>query len=456
VRVIARADCLEWLPTLEAESIDSCVTDPPYGLEFMGKDWDKLSRPKPGNLGGFADGNKPSFERVRKHLPAMQSWHFDWATEVFRVLKPGAHLLAFGGTRTFHRLVCAIEDAGFEIRDTIAWCYGSGFPKSLDVSKAIDKAAGAEREVVGENLNVANRPSKDGHGFRGDQDERLTAPSTPEAIQWDGWGTALKPAMELVCVARKPLSEKTVAANVLRWGTGAINVGGCRIGHTPGDEGAWGTVNRGDSRGDYGRGWKDEDGQTPGSTRNPSGRWPANLVLDEDAARVLDETVGETSRGGKPKDRTRDRSTVSLLGNYRPEYEPYEDTRNGGHGPSRFFYCAKASRKEREAGCEGTEAAYSARENGFSDKISDTKSPRANHHPTVKPLALMRWLCRLVTPPGGIVLDPFAGSGSTLIAAAQEGFRYLGCESDEEYVAIAEARLAHWGKQPMLVGGGLA
>lgn len=424
--MIVTADCLDFLPTLEAESIDACVTDPPYELGFMGKHWDRS---------GIAAN--------------VEMWELVW-----RALRPGAHLLAFGGTRTFHRTVCAIEDAGFEIRDSIAWLYGSGFPKSLDVSKALDKRAGAEREKVGSyTKSVSSMGSGEGNfsddNYQWKDTITLTAPATPEAQQWEGWGTALKPAMELICVARKPLSEKTVAANVLRHGTGAINVDGCRIeGPAAGEKrqtlNVGGGVFGGSQVRPYvaaaiaeGKPFRED------YSAHPSGRWPANVCLDEEAAELLDAAVGTTPSGGRPQDRKRDPSAVSLLGQYRPPYEPYADTMNGGHGPSRFYYCAKASRREREAGLrDGGVGAL--RDGGRSISVS-------NHHPTVKPLSLMRWLCRLVTPPGGLILEPFAGSGSTCIAAGLEGFRFLGCEREEEYAQIARARLAHWLKQPALL-----
>ena len=347
----------------------------------------------------------------------MEEWHEGWAREVFRVLKPGAHLLAFGGSRTYHRLVCGIEDAGFEVRDTIAWIHGQGFPKSLDLGKAIDAAAGAEREVVGENPNQRSAHRQGGRGFDraigGESlaEMDLTDPATPDAEKWDGWATALKPAIELVCVARKPLSEKTVAANVLKWGTGAINVDGCRIAT---DE--VGKPRAVEARADR-ENWRITGGSNGSGATSAAGRWPANLVLDEEAGRQMDEVVGESS---SPERVTRGANRQQAFGMGRQEDVPcYGD--NGG--PSRFFYCPKASKRERSAG------------------LSDGER---NRHPTVKPIALMRWLCRLVTPPGGTVLDPLAGSGTTCVAAVIEGFRYLACERDEEYARIARARIDYW------------
>ena len=350
---IVAGDCLETLKTLADCSVDSVVTDPPYGLKFMGKAWDHS-------------------------VPSVDVWR-----ECLRVLKPGGHLLAFAGTRTQHRMACAIEDAGFEIRDMIAWVYGSGFPKSLDVSKAIDKAAGAEREVVGFNEDYLRRKPNGmktagatAYGYSQSQQEtdaRITAPATAAAKQWQGWGTALKPAMEPITVARKPLIG-TVADNVLAWGTGAINVDGCRVEHSSNADlaismaknpGRIETV----TSGVY-------SAARPQQSVNPSGRWPANIVHDES-----EEVVG-------------------LLGS-----------------AARFFYCAKASKRDRDDGCE------------------------SNNHPTVKPTELMRYLVRLVTPPGGLVLDPFAGTGSTGRGAVLEGFCFLGCEIDANYAEIARLRI---------------
>ena len=391
-------NCLNVLNGMEDNSVDSIVTDPPYGLSFMGKKWDY-------------------------DVPDQAIWE-----ECLRVLKPGGHLLAFAGTRTQHRMAVRIEDAGFEIRDMIAWVYSNGFPKSMDLSKAIDKVDAAyarrarqlrftervrstglasaeinritgtnmgshyttaasqpavatrehfeklrphfgvdvpewveqlvdERTVESENFKrrevlrvvtgmdtTIQRPGIPLQDSSAKREYPITAPATEPARQWQGWGTALKPALEPITVARKPF-KGTVAANVLEWGTGAINIDGCRV----------------------------EVGESDGITT--SGRWPSNLIHDG---------------GDEP---------TELLG-----------------AAARFFYCAKASKKDRGEG---------------------------NTHPTVKPTDLMAYLCRLVTPPGGVVLDPFMGSGSTGKAAVREGFRFIGIEMDAEYLAIAEARIAH-------------
>jgi site-specific DNA-methyltransferase (adenine-specific) len=375
-------DCLDVLRTLPDASVDAVVTDPPYGLGFMGKEWDDLP---PG-------------------LP--------FAQECLRVLKPGGHLLAFGGTRTWHRLACAVEDAGFEVRDSIAWLYGSGFPKSLDVSKAIDKAAGAEREVVGPRRWAGRMPNGGALGQMNDDawiaktDEEIggeTAPATPDAERWHGWGTALKPAFEPVVVARKPLSG-TVAANVLEHGTGALNIEACRVpGEVPSvPQPVYGV--RDDGVTNFGSGV----GRNGEMSSAPAGRWPANVVLDESQAAALDEMSGVSqSRIGQPRGADSGEGWgMTATG------AEYDD--NGG--ASRFFYVAKADANER---------------------------PRVNGaaHPTVKPLALMRWLVRLVTPPGGVVLEPFAGSGTTVEACLIERFRCIAIEREADYLPLVMARI---------------
>ena len=375
---IHHGDCLEVMAGMPENSVDAIVTDPPYGLGFMGRKWDALP---PGQ---------------------------EWAEACLRVLKPGGHLLAFGGTRTWHRLAVAIEDAGFEMRDSLAWLYGSGFPKSHDVSKGIDKLAGAERVATGEHPTPAgtlgNGVNMEGGASR--EVVPLTAPATPEAEQWDGWGTALKPAFEPIVLARKPLAEKTVARNVLAYGTGAINVDACRI---AGDEDT-GRAQGSDIRG----------GNWVSSTRkssyvsvgSPAGRWPANVLLDQHAAAWVDEQSGDRpSAGGAAFGVGGYGGTVGLNRDDRRELG-YGDK----GGASRFFYTAKAPKRER---------------------------PNINgvQHPTVKPLAIMQWLLRLVTPPGGVVLDPFAGSGTTIEAALIEGFNPIGIEMEADYLPLIQHRI---------------
>ena len=415
-------DCLESMRRLPDCSVDAIVTDPPYGLAFMGKKWDY-------------------------DVPSVEVW-----AECLRVLKPGGHLLAFAGTRTQHRMAVRIEDAGFEIRDMIAWVYGSGFPKSLDVSKAIDKAAGAEREVVGSGkgrTGAAAQPnggssfSDDSYQWPGDYD--ITAPATAAARQWQGWGTALKPALEPITVARKPLAG-TVAANVLAHGTGALNIDGCRVAFSsdadreaaapggkttaksgslagkaeyPGcDDFAPDTLNPDPADRDvctscFYRGADHAPRAEFVPKGNDAGRWPANLIHDgsDEVLAGFPESKGQQGdvRGTEPS------RTGGEGANCYGEYGRVASAKRGDTGSAaRFFYCAKASKADRGAG---------------------------NNHPTVKPTDLMRYLCRLVTPPGGVVLDPFMGSGSTGKAAVAEGFRFIGIERDERYFEVARSRI---------------
>ena len=382
-------DCLATLRTMPDNCVDSIVTNPPYGLSFMGKRWDY-------------------------DVPPVEVW-----AECLRVLKPGGHLLAFAGTRTQHRMAVRIEDAGFEIRDMIAWLYGSGFPKSLDVSKAIDgklttgrSDSTALREVNETRPGEATvRPqSQNGHaGFVGSGDVgpsvKRDTPATDAARQWQGWGTALKPALEPITVARKPLVG-TVAANVLAHGTGALNIDGCRVGTTD-DTGRTRTTALGRMNDDA---WRPKPQH---SESHDLGRWPANLIHDgsDEVLHAFPQAPGQMAKASTSDTQRAGQNTYGVMARGSNGAEPRGDTGSA----ARFFYCAKASRSDRGA---------------------------ENTHPTVKPTDLMRYLCRLVTPPGGVVLDPFMGSGSTGKAAVLEGFQFIGCEMSPEYMAIAQARIA--------------
>jgi site-specific DNA-methyltransferase (adenine-specific) len=401
-------------------SVDAIVTDPPYGLSFMGKRWDY-------------------------DVPSVEIW-----AECLRVLKPGGYLLAFAGTRTQHRMAVRIEDAGFEIRDMIAWVYGSGFPKSHDVSKAIDKAAGAEREAIMVPTKPGNHPDQAGAialGASGMRD--ISAPATDAARQWQGWGTALKPALEPITVARKPLIG-TVAQNVLAHGTGALNIDGCRV-EAPDQD-------------DLARNWDRETttdfrrgkfiGGTSGGIQNtysvsPAGRWPANLIHDgSDEVLALFPESGGSGPARTLKRGKRDGDDWGMA-------DQQGQLRDAGTGSAaRFFYTAKAGKADRDDGldhaAERASAASEFRPNhaekaerGEGGNPYGRWKPQRNHHPTVKPVDLMQYLCRLVTPPGGIVLDPFMGSGSTGRAAVMEGFRFIGIERDPDYAEIARARIAN-------------
>lgn len=424
--MIHQGDLFDVLPTLEADSIDACVTDPPYELGFMAKHWDSS---------GVA--YKPE----------------TWAA-VLRVLKPGAHLLAFGGTRTYHRMACAIEDAGFEIRDCLSWLYGQGFPKSLDVSKAMDKAAGADRPVVGFSQQQQQRTPAIGTNAYGDykgQTGDITAPATHLAKQWAGWGTALKPGWEPIVLARKAF-KGTVAQTVARYGTGAINVDACRIGTSPEDAADMERCNTaGSGRRKERATFPLQAGSGAGALDCSQGRWPANVLLDDEAARLLDEQTGEmvdgVAVGGKHS-----ASGSNAIYMRMPKREGADNVGFGGRGgASRFFYVAKPSREERDYGCHDLAPRSGGEATDRQDGSAGVNSPRAgagrtggarNIHPTVKPVELMRWLVRLVTPPNGLVLDPFTGSGTTGMACRYEQRRFIGIEREAEYVAIAERRIA--------------
>lgn len=421
--MIIHGDCLEKLKEIPDDSVDSLVTDPPYGWRFMGKAWDGADIEQHAAWAGKKEGNASAagkYSQTHEANLSFQAWTESWAREAFRVLKPGAHALIFCGPRTYHRMASGVEDAGFEVRDQIQWLFGSGFPKSLDVSKAIDKAAGAEREVVGVKPRQGFSPTNTGcyqlnsnDNLQEKTDAIITAPSTDAAKTWAGWGTALKPANEPILLARKPPEEKTVAANVLKYGTGGINIDASRV---EGSKPQTIQGGRSISGSQIGNNFEKESRRVVSD--NTQGRFPANLILNEEAAAMLDAQSGFSKTC-----RTTWKKKESLSGNGQTmgKMESIEIVRplDDSGGASRFFYCAKASKSERNAGLEGL----------------------TNGHPTVKPQRLMQYLIRMITPPGGTVLDPFMGSGSTLVAAQTLGFKFIGIEQDEEYVKIAERRI---------------
>lgn len=405
-------DCIEAMQTLEPESIDAVVCDPPYGIEFMGKDWDSFGANKAriGRGGSLKDGN--GGDRWEKPRPqayiagvAFQQWCEEWAGAVYRILKPGGHLLAFGGTRTYHRLAVGLEDADFEIRDSIHWMYGSGFPKSRDISKAIDAHLDVERPVIGQATGIdpiATRP-----GFAGAAHSRvpnqqktydLTGPGSEEAAQWEGWGTGLKPAHEPVVLARKPFIG-TVAENVMEYGTAGLNVTATRVGETGGQKA--GPRPTGEAR---------KRASEHASTSFPpqaeytialdAGRWPANVVL---------------SHSPDCKGNGATNTDVLCVPGC-----PVAALNAAVAGSASFYYIAKPRTRERVGGT------------------------MRNLHPTVKPIDMMRYLVRLITPPGGIVLDPFLGSGTTGCAAMAEGFRFVGIEKEQESFDTSLARIADY------------
>ncbi len=381
---LIHGDCLEAMRLMDESCVDSVVTDPPAGISFMNKGWDD-------DKGG---------------RDQWVAWLTEVMKEALRVLKPGGHALVWAIPRTSHWTGKALEDAGFEVRDVITHLFGTGFPKSLDISKAIDKAAGAEREVVATVKKTPSAHSENMHeGYRRPWAENhpktmdITAPSTDAAKQWQGFGTALKPAAEFWFLVRKPLSERTVAANVLKWGTGGINIDGCRI------PGAIPVVpqprlNAGDIYG-LEKGGK---GRVEGMVSRSEGRFPANLILSEGTDKVLDESAGQSV--------------------------------------AKFFYVAKASASEKNANLDTEETTVDDGRNiPIDNPFQRGKTARKNTHPTVKAIKLMEYLVKLVTPPGGTVLDMFMGSGSTGVAAQSLGFSFIGIEREAEYLAIAAARI---------------
>ena len=449
---VIEGDCLEVLKTMPDCSVDAVVTDPPYGLSqhtpeqvkdcllawckgevyqpkgkgFMGKTWDAW-------------------------VPGPEVWK-----EVLRVLKPGGHALVFAGTRSMDLMSMSLRLAGFELRDSIghayddsdsdaapllAWVHGQGFPKNLDISKQIDKLHGAKREVV---EVVYNCPGEKRNCMAGDfsGDRKITAPATPDAEKWDGFGTAIKPSWEPILLCRKPL-EGTVAGNVLKHGTGGLNIGACRIGtddnsaRTPSNSATWGT---------YG------NGKNNAAIHGTTGRWPANVVLtcscdgaDHSESCPVSQ-FPETKSGGSGADGEKRNGVV---------YGDWNLRKGGQVAPStgssaRFFYTAKASKRDRDEGLENLPKTVTddGRNKSIDNPYQRGETLRHNPHPTVKATPLMRWLCRLICPPGGVILDPFCGSGSTGKGAIPEGFKFIGIEQDPESVMVARARIAWAAGEP--------
>ena len=397
-----KGDSRQVLPLMKDNSIDSVVCDPPYELGFMGKSWDST---------GIAND--------------VQLWK-----EVLRVLKPGGHLLAFSGSRTYHRMAVAIEDAGFEIRDQIMWVYGSGFPKSHNISKGIDKAAGAEREVVGKMANPASSIYSQSENEMS-RDVNITAPATAAAKQWQGWGTALKPAHEPIVLARKPF-EGTVANNILTYGVGGINIDGTRVG----------------SEGGSTRGDKPSTHLSPSGAFNTghniakldAGRFPANFIHDgSDEVVALFPTTSPAKSGLRNPN---GKQSTNAFGDFNGQPGIVGGHDDNGGSAARFFYCAKANKRDRNEGCENLDdKEWKTEGAAIPERENRPFLPSKNNHPTVKPTDLMQYLCRLITPPNGTILDPFLGSGSTGKAAMYEGFNFVGIELTEEYLPIAKARI---------------
>lgn len=432
VNKIHEGNCLEVLKTFPDNSIDSCVTDPPYGISFMNKHWDY-------------------------QVPSVEVWN-----EILRVLKPGGYLLCACGTRTQHRMAVNIEDAGFEIRDVITWVYGSGFPKSMDISKAIYKQSGVNRTEIpvgnpvkrmipGADQNNTGSWIKDnGKVYQ----PVISSPASDKAKEWEGWGTALKPACEFWTLARKPISENTVADNVLKFGTGGINIDECRIEFVSDKDFDSATFGRGTNiiGGNY-------VGATHGNVKtnieaNRKGRFPANLIHDgsEEVLKVFPKTDGAFA----PVKSGHNGDSKGIYGDYAQRGDDGLTFYGDSGSAARFFYCAKADNYEREKGLEkGFEEKHVRRDDGqpygmntnkFRPDGSERKevAARKNNHPTVKPIDLMRYLVKLITKKGGICIDPYCGSGTTLVGCKLELINYIGIEREAEYIKIAEARVKAW------------
>lgn len=435
---IYNMDCIEGMKLIEDNSVDAIVTDPPYGLGFMGKEWDTFDRSQFGTAG--TEG--PNDLKIIKNFNILPRYNTDglyeftksWSIECLRILKPGGYLLSFAGTRTQHKIASAIEDAGFEIRDIISWVYGSGFPKSLNIGKAVDKLQGNERE---EYLRLDGKHSdsgsgcynmNSGHGSM--KKEFLDSKGTSE---WEGWGTALKPSFEPITVARKPLECKTVAENVLKYGTGGINIDECRVG----TEGARFNGRNVDSN-IYGKYGTDKPKEV-----YDYGRFPANFIHDG-SDEVLELFTDTTGQGHWPKTKV---TGFGDFGGGKSEYFGVGEKDKLGGSAARFFYCAKASSSERNNGCDKLEdKKWKLNNLNGGDRLSlqgSVEGVSKNNHPTVKPVELMTYLIKLVSRENSIIVDPFTGSGTTLIAAKHLKRIFIGFEKEKEYYEIANERLKY-------------
>lgn len=434
-------DCLEVLKTLPDNFVDSIVTDPPAGIGFMNKSWDS-------DKGGRDN---------------WISWMTEIACECIRILKPGGHALVWAIPKTSHWTATACENAGFEIRDRIIHCFGSGFPKNLDISKSIDKKLGVQRKVVGNKIGASGKRNSKIFGDRPCLSDPnydpsiITSPETDEAKQWEDWGTALKPAVEDWWLCRKPL-EGSVAENVLKYGTGGINIDKCRIIYSNNDDPRIGKNYFHKAKAGLENGNKDNSQGNLQELYKNNGRYPANLIHDgsDEIEKLFPETKSGKSNGN---------AKIGESGNVTPLRRGNLISRNDVSSASRFFYCAKASKKDREEGLENFIESDSTIQNTSGRRFNpicdntgeriqncscgnctwskDTNPKRKNVHPTVKPVELMKYLCRLITPPGGIILDPFMGSGSTGKAAILENFNFIGVEKEFDYFNIAKARIEY-------------
>ena len=443
---LRQGDCLEVLKTIPDNSIDSVVTDPPYHLTSIVKRFGKegsapaqfgkdgaYSRASKGFMGKEWDGGDIAFRT-------------DVWSECLRVLKPGGHLLAFSHSRTYHRMAVAIEDSGFDIRDQIMWIYGSGFPKSHNIGKSIQKLSG-DIKVVGKKTGMGTT----GNSYVSSNEKYIGGDKGVYKKEYDdieinndyeGWGTALKPAHEPIVMARKPLSEKSIAENVIKWGTGGINIDECRIGSevrtTP--------IHSDDVKDDTTLFGLHKTIQHE-RVETTEGRFPANIILDEEAGKILDEQSGISKSTGAVRKKDTDTNPTSIDFKHK-EGELSNPYAGEIGGASRFFYCPKTSSKEKNMGLEGLpekQNIHRATNNGTGDVSKGMErfatQPKMNHHPTVKPLKLMEYLITLVTPKGGVVMDCFMGSGSTGVAARNLGFKFIGIEREQEYMDIAKQRI---------------